>query len=48
MHLHMHCTTPSVYLDVIEQNDCKVVKGAIPQVISNNKELQPITTMYFQ
>ena len=34
-------------LTVIEQNDCQVVK-AIPQVISNKKELQPITTMCLQ
>ena len=53
-HLRMRSATPSVYFDLekgvltmIEQNDCQVVK-ATPQVISNKKELQPITTMCLQ
>ena len=52
---HVPCHTlcvlrPLRRLMLIEQNDCQtvVVKRPIPQVILNNKELQPITTMYFQ
>ena len=59
-HLCMHRTTPPVYLDLweghVEYDRVKrqlgrltvVVKRAIPQVNLNNKELQPITKMYFQ
>ena len=53
MYLRMRRATPSVYLDLAccAQNDCQEdcrCKRAIPQVILNNKKLQPITTMYFQ
>ena len=54
MHLRMHCATPPVYLmgvlNMIEKTTARktvVVKRAIPQVILNNREVQPITTMYF-
>ena len=46
IHLCMHCTTPSSKTTV---KKTAVGNRTIPQVIFfNNKELQPVTTMYFQ
>ena len=54
MYLCLHCATPSLYLAfekgmLMSKTTARktVVKRAIPQVILNNKELQPITGMYF-
>ena len=54
MHLLMRCATPPVYLmgvlNMIEQNDCQEDSGCKKSYSSgdlNNKEVQPITTMYF-
>ena len=54
-HLRMRCAIPSVCLDLekgvltskTSARKTVVVKAA-PQVILNNKELQPITTMCLQ